>query len=233
MFFYKTYNDFKRYETPTMSRALIACLDREIWVPAGYSTAQRVLEIGCGTGEFLAYLAYKGVRDFVGIDQDEKLAEVIHDDVRDNFCTGNVWHFMEADASAPWDRVALIDVLEHFSASEGADLLCAIATRLAPAGNIIVRVPNAASPWGLQYQHGDLTHRAAYTPSSMRQLAYATGLRCRSVYRQERGGRRRIMTERLLSAVLGWCITETPEIWTSNFYAILERQTPQSQRQHS
>ena len=126
-------------------------------------------------------------------------------------------------ADRPLDRVAMFDVLEHFSIEEGAALLSAIARRLNTGGKIVVRVPNVASPWGLQYQFGDLTHKAAYTPGSMRQLALEAGLICRKTYPQIRGSRSRRFFQSILSSLLKRMLVDPPEIWTGNFIAVLER----------
>ena len=41
--------------------------------------------------------------------------------------------------------------------------------------------------WGAQYPYGDLTHKAAYTLESMRQLAPASGLESLACYLQDQG----------------------------------------------
>ena len=44
-----------------------------------------VLEVGCGTGLFLRYLHFKGVKRYTAIDSDPTLEEYIHPDVKVNF----------------------------------------------------------------------------------------------------------------------------------------------------
>jgi hypothetical protein len=72
--------------------------------------------------------------------------------------------------------VVIFDVLKHFSPDEATGLMAAIRAALAPGGHIILRVPDAGSPWGLRYQFGDPTHRTGSTPNRMRPLAIASEL---------------------------------------------------------
>ncbi len=182
-----------------------------------------VLEIGCGLGQFLRYLAYKEVRFFRGLDQDPALTSHIHRDVAENFVVSGVFEYF-ADLGAPenYDRVVMLDVLEHFSVEDGANLLGKIKSHLTSNGKIIVRVPNMSSPWGGQYQFGDLTHKAAYTPNSIRQLAGSLGLSCSAVYPQKRGSRSRTILQNMLQWALDKMLVDPPEIWSANFIAVLE-----------
>ena len=87
-----------------------------------------------------------------------------------------------------------------------------------------VQVPNMSSPWGAQHQFGDLTHKTAYTPGSMRQMAITAGLKSIACYPQIGGSRSRIILGSILHAVLSKALSEPPEIWSGNFITILERE---------
>ena len=87
----------------------------------------------------------------------------------------------------------------------------------------MVRVPNAASPWGQQHQHSDLTHKAAYTPISLHQLALATGFACRAVLPQRRGSPVRRITEDVVNKLLSRLLTEPPPLWSANIVAVFEK----------
>ncbi|MEK9725766.1 MAG: hypothetical protein VW405_20100 [Rhodospirillaceae bacterium] len=84
-----------------------------------------------------------------------------------------------------------------------------------------LKVPNAGSPWGQQFQYGDLTHKTAYTPESLRQQAVAAGYRCQSVYPQRLGSPARQVYDRLVHGLLDRLLTSPPEIWDGNVYALL------------
>ena len=221
--FYGGYGDFKGYQTPDLREKHIAQFDREFWTISGCTSDMSVLEIGCGAGQFLRYLAHKEVRFFRGLDQDPALSAYIHKDVAGNFVvSGAIEYFADLGTGDDYNRVVMFDVLEHFSVEDGAKLLSTIKSHLASDGQIIIRVPNMSSPWGGQYQYGDLTHKAAYTPGSMRQLAGSLGFFCSAVYPQKRGSRSRSLLQNILQGGLNKMLVDPPEIWSANFIAVLE-----------
>ena len=64
--FYKVYAAYKRYQTPILKKKHIRWFDQEIWTPARCTPETSILELGSGSGEFLAYLKHTGVRRFLG-----------------------------------------------------------------------------------------------------------------------------------------------------------------------
>ncbi len=219
---YESYGATKQYSTPSLNAKHIRKFDREVWQPAEVSSDHRCLEIGCGTGHFLSFLAHKGVHDFTGIDQDPALTAVMPEAVRAQFHVADAFeHLAQSSADAPYDRVFLFDVLEHFSVEDGRRLLLSIKDRLADNGMIVLKMPNAGSPWGLQFQHGDLTHLTPYTPESIRQMGVSVGLHCIACYPHLLGSPRRQWTDRLVQRVLNKLVATPPEIWEGNFYALL------------
>jgi len=219
--FYASYSAYKNYQPVTLGSKDIRRLDAEIWVPAAFRTDMRCLELGAGTGQFLAYLAHKGVQDFHGLDHDEALQAVLAPELRDRFTCQDLWQFLADDTAAPWDRIVLLDVLEHFSAEEGFRLISSLKSILSDTGKIIIKVPNGASPWGMSYQHGDLTHKTAFSPESLRQLATACELQVDRIYDQRRGSRRRMLTDALVHKFLSWALLTPPPLWGANLYCIL------------
>ena len=222
--FYAAYGRFKDYAAPGLKAKHIRRFDALFWRPAACTPAMAVLEVGCGLGQFLLYLEAKGVRDCVGFDQDPALAGHVPEAVREHFRVADVWGFLAGGAEGrTFDRIVLFDVLEHFAPTDGARLLAALAAVLRPGGRLVVKVPNAASPWGAQHQFGDLTHRAAYTPKSLRQLALAAGLDCLACVADEAGSRRRRLTDRGVHRLLAWLLLAPPPIWSANFVGVLGR----------
>ncbi|MBI1735559.1 MAG: glycosyltransferase [Candidatus Rokubacteria bacterium] len=103
------------------------------------TTGGRLLEIGCGEGDFLAAARARGL-DVVGVEPAEAAAlaagrlagdERIHRDLA------------EVDARAPFDVVVLADVLEHVR--DPLDLLRVVRERLAPDGTLFLAVPSLDS----------------------------------------------------------------------------------------
>lgn len=221
--FEATYRHFKAYATPELTAKHVRRFDDEFWTPAGCSASMSVLEVGCGTGLFLAYLEAKGVGDFLGIDKDPALAGHLPATVAGKVSFVDVWEFLERGAGGRrFDRVVMTDVLEHFTAPDGVRLLKLLADILNGGGRVVVRVPNMGSPWGPGYQYGDLTHKAAYTPGSLRQLALAAGYTCRAAYPHRQGSPVRRVLDRAFHGLLDRILSAPPEIWSANFYAVLE-----------
>ncbi|MBF0167332.1 MAG: class I SAM-dependent methyltransferase [Alphaproteobacteria bacterium] len=220
--FYASYGRFKQYATPSLSAKIMRRMDLEIWEPAGCEAGQRFLELGCGTGQVMAYLVAKGVKGLVGADHDHELAKVIPEAARPYFHQGDIRDILADEQLGLFDRVLLLDVLEHFTAHDGRELLEAIRRHMAPGAKLLLKVPNAASPWGIQYQHGDLTHLTAYTPLSLRQMAEASGFELERFYAPLGGSPRRRITEALLNRFLAWALTSPPDLFSANMYGILK-----------
>lgn len=219
--FYSSYSAYKNYRSPSLASKDIARFDAEIWKPAAFSVDMSCLEIGSGTGAFLAYLASKGLADFHGIDHDQALKNVQTAEVSARFECIDVWRYLENRGDGNFDRVVLLDVLEHFSPEEGFRLLSMIKKALGDQGKIVIKVPNASSPWGINYQFGDLTHKTAFNAESLRQLATACALNVESIYDQRRGSRRRMVTDAILHKFLTWALLTPPPMWGANIYCIL------------
>ena len=120
-----------------------------------------------------------------------------------------------------FDRIIMFDVLEHFTAEEGSNLLIRLKKSLRPNGLIFLRLPNLSSPWGGNYQFGDLTHKAAYTPSSIRQLALSSGYDCLKCFGQVTGSKKRRILDKFYHKLLSAILMTPPDIWSANFLAIL------------
>jgi SAM-dependent methyltransferase len=222
--FYASYARFKDYRRPDLQPKHIRRFDRAYWRNATLEPGQAVLEIGCGTGQFLAYLAAKGITELVGIDQDSALGAYLPEAVAPNFRAVDVFEFLAGGAEGKrFDRVFLIDVLEHFTPDDGHRLLGALSAVLNPGARVVVRLPNTGSPWGGAYQWGDLTHRAAYNPISLRQLALAADYGVVAVHPVLEGSPFRQAADRMLQGLLGRILMTPPEIWTANFVAVLEK----------
>ena len=219
--FYSSYSAYKNYQPTTLGYKDINRFDDEIWEPAAFTSDMRCLELGAGTGQFLKYLSHKGVQDFYGIDHDSDLKVVIQPEILERFECADVWEFLESSKNTEWDRVVLLDVLEHFMPEDGFLLLSLIAKSLKPSGKIIIKVPNGGSPWGMSYQMGDLTHKTAYNSESLRQVATACGLSVDTIYDQRRGSPRRMFSDAVVHKFLSWALLNPPPFWGANLYAIL------------
>ena len=202
---------------------------RNIWEPAGFQASHRVVDLGCGTGLFLAYLKAMGVTDFNGVEIDPKVKEVMPADIAEKVETAGIEDFLGRDRPGVFDRIVLLDVLEHFPLDQGFRMLRSLGPMLADGGRIVVRVPNCSSPWGLQVQLGDLTHKAMYAPGNIEQMALAAGLECEATLPYTRGSRLRRLTSRAVEGALDRLLTDPPPIWTPNFITIISNPNHRAQ----
>ncbi|MDA8232072.1 MAG: class I SAM-dependent methyltransferase [Magnetospirillum sp.] len=224
--FYTVYDRHRTYVYAEIRRKHLAEFGRNIARPAEFRPTHRVLELGCGVGLFLAYLQAIGIKDFVGVEMDVKAKDFMPPAIREKVLTSSFETFFSdwnKDAQPLFDRIVLLDVFEHFSPGEGVALLRKICDLLTDDGRVVLRVPNAASPWGLQYQHNDLTHKTSYAPGNIRQLALAAGMDCVARLPYSRGSVVRRMTNGLIERALDAVLVDPPPIWSANFIVILKK----------
>ncbi|MHA1598772.1 MAG: hypothetical protein ACTSV1_08630, partial [Alphaproteobacteria bacterium] len=69
----------------------------------------------------------------------------------------------------------------------------------------------------------DLTHKAAYSPGALGQVAMAAGLKDTRCLAHRRGSGFRQAVEKISIKLLGRLFTETPEIWSANMMGVLSK----------
>jgi SAM-dependent methyltransferase len=132
-----------------------------------------VLEIGCGSGELLAYLGQQGFSHASGIDISSEQIDLArrrgaHAEV------GDVFELLEDKASA-FAAIVAVDVFEHISRDELLRLAPLLRTALLPGGRLLVQTANGAGLFPRQVIYGDLTHLTIFTPDSLAQLLRSAG----------------------------------------------------------
>jgi len=141
-----------------------------------HKSTGRLLDIGSGQGELLSLCADLGL-EAEGVDISLELVESCMARGLKVTLTSDVLGFLRCCSN---DRtiVTMIDVLEHFTKAEAAELLNLIRSRvLQPGGKIIIQVPNMQSPFAALNFFHDMTHEWAYTESSITQLLRNAGFR--------------------------------------------------------
>jgi 2-polyprenyl-3-methyl-5-hydroxy-6-metoxy-1,4-benzoquinol methylase len=113
--------------------------------------AKNVLEIGYGNGSFLNWCKEKGL-NVHGIEQDKDLIS------RAKKLNYKVFKSISQIKDVKFDLIVLFDVLEHIEQTKIDGVFKSLKKILAKNGKIFIRVPNGSSPFGLAYQHGDVTH---------------------------------------------------------------------------
>ena len=149
----------------------------------------RVLEIGFGSGSFMAWSRQCGAN----ISGCELIEDLCLAGVAAGYDTrlGKLNIFSEELGS--FDLIVALDVMEHIPTENLVDFMDAVKSLLKLGGTFIARVPNGGSPWGLANQYGDITHVSVLTPGRFQQLADYSKLNyvsCKNAYRVVRPGSR-------------------------------------------
>ena len=133
-----------------------------------------VLEIGFGSGSFLAWARDHGAR-VVGTEINPALLAAARD-LGFDLLPADIEKVADKHASC-FDTIIAFDVFEHFTLATIVARLRAAETMLKPGGHLVLRFPNAQSPFGLAPQNGDMTHKTALSRSVFEQLISGNELR--------------------------------------------------------
>jgi 2-polyprenyl-3-methyl-5-hydroxy-6-metoxy-1,4-benzoquinol methylase len=201
------------------------------WLPEDRSVP--ILDIGCGSGQFLYFLRARGYDQALGIDLDGAQVEVGRSlGLRSIRASGT--EFLLGDETT-YGLIVMLDILEHFTREELFPLLESVKARLAPGGRVIASVPNAESPDAARAIYADITHELAFTPTSLAELFYCHELQVLEfrdpwpapVSPSRRGYRALTLMMRKLEAVrlklLGF---EAPAYWSSVIWVLAEKPRP-------
>lgn len=140
-----------------------------------------VIEIGCGSGQFLDVLKKAGFTKVVGVEPSPSYADIPKD--VSIHCSDAISYLAEVPDGTVGTIVAM-DVLEHIPKDDLVTLFKVMADRLLPGGLVIFRVPNMASPLGLFNYYGDLTHVTGLNEVSVQQLIFNTELRIEKIHEE-------------------------------------------------
>jgi 2-polyprenyl-3-methyl-5-hydroxy-6-metoxy-1,4-benzoquinol methylase len=123
--------------------------------------SSKILEIGFGNGSFMAF-AYSQKFNYDGVETNENLVKFA---LKKNF---SAYHSIESVPNeGKYDLIALFDVIEHIQEDEIESFLKTLSLYLEDSGSIFMRFPNGSSPFGLDNQHGDITHCTIVTLSKL------------------------------------------------------------------
>jgi len=129
----------------------------------------RILDVGCGMGQFLEFLRAEGYANCAGIDRGDEAVQY-----------GLARHLAVEKADAlehlsrhrdSYDAIVLNDLVEHFTKPELFDLIGACHDALRAGGVILIKTVNAANPiLGAHSLAIDLSHECLLSEESLAQL---------------------------------------------------------------
>lgn len=146
-----------------------------------------VLDIGCGSGLFASIIATENKSTVLGIDSNKAAIEFclskykLHNLSFQQYTTDEIYF---ADNS--FDKVVLLEVIEHITKEQASVLLKKICCWLKPGGELVVSTPNKRSLWPIiEYLMDKLKlaptmnkeqHEILYNHKELRSLAVESGL---------------------------------------------------------
>ena len=130
----------------------------------------RVLELGGGPGQLLAWLRFKGFTDLTGVDASP--GDVAHANtiLGDGVVIEDDGFAYSSRHRAEYDIVVMKALLEHVPKDALLSSLEAAAGAVSPEGRLIVEVPNMDWLLAQHERYLDLTHEVGFTRQSLTSL---------------------------------------------------------------
>lgn len=136
----------------------------------------RILDIGCGAGQFLYYLTTKGYVNFEGIDISSSQLEFCRKNFTEKVRQADALDFL-ASTIDTYDLITANDVIEHIPKDKVVDFVRLVAGALRPGGMLLLKCPNMGNPFSLYARYRDFTHESGFTDTSLRQVLYLGGFK--------------------------------------------------------
>ncbi len=139
-----------------------------------FDGCRRVLDVGCGRGEFLSVLRDAGISAY-GVDVDEGMVEACREQGLEVVCD-DALHHLDGLTPGDVDGVFSSQVVEHLSTAELMSLLDGVYRKLDRGGVFVVETPNPESLFVFSsFFYVDLTHVRPIHPEAMVWALDATG----------------------------------------------------------
>lgn len=137
----------------------------------------RILELGCGGGQFLYWLDKANFRNYTGIDCSPDQVELSKNVCKGEVILADMAEFLK-NTEDKYDLIFSRHVFEHLRKDEVFGILETVKARLTPGGKLIIELPNNGSPlFGAHTRYIDFTHETGFTVESIEQILKATGFK--------------------------------------------------------
>jgi len=135
----------------------------------------KIVDIACGSGDFLSWLKNKGYNNIFGIDISKEQIERARKNIGNNEVEmRDVFEFLK-DKKDNFDMIIALDLIEHLEKEEILELLRLIYEALKTSGRLLLSVPNAETLFAGSILYGDFTHEIAFTRASLSQVLRLNG----------------------------------------------------------
>lgn len=143
----------------------------------------KLLDVGCGGGEFVAQAKQRGFLP-TGFDYERRMVALAREKGIADVEAGEFSEFCARRREGEFEVITLFDVLEH--TPEPARLVARLKPLLKPGGHVVITLPNADRPlpWGREEHDYPPHHFTRWTPRAMRGFLERQGF---AVVHQEAG----------------------------------------------
>mgnify|MGYP001599530865 CR=1 FL=1 len=143
-----------------------------------------ILELGCGNGNFLAWLHSLGYENSSGVDISTEQIERGNALGVKNLILQDAHEFLRERKNC-FDIIFARDFLEHIPKGEIVELATLIRNSLKEGGVFVCQTLNGESLLAGRLFYGDLTHETAFTWRSIRQICLVAGFTGVETYPQK------------------------------------------------
>lgn len=130
----------------------------------------RILDLGCGDGDFLRFAHALGYRNLTGIDRDAQAIARLHELEGLTAIHADVSFEFLSRLDGSWDLIVAKQMIYYFDRSEVAGIIEAIGGLLAPGGRLVVEIFNGALMSSRFTELKDPGIRTAYTDLGLKRL---------------------------------------------------------------
>ncbi len=143
----------------------------------------KIIDLGCGTGNLLKALHQKGFNNLWGVELSEMEYKIASQENPHAHIFKNDLSSFLITTKENFDAILLIDVLEHIKKDNILTLLELIHSKLNHKGRLILKVPNADSPiFASPSRYGDFTHEISFNKTSLSMILRDSNFEKISVY---------------------------------------------------
>lgn len=141
----------------------------------------RILELGCGCGDFVLWLNSLGYNRVYGIDISKEQIDLARKLGAKTVEIKDILDYLQ-ETGEPCDLIVMRDVIEHFRKDEIIRILEHTHNLLKDNGKLIIQTVNAESVFGGKYRYSDFTHEISFSWRSMMQILKYSGFKDIDIY---------------------------------------------------
>jgi len=133
----------------------------------------KILDVGCGTGQFLYFLKKSGYKNYYGIDISEEQIEFCKENASKNVFLTDGFDYLKNNGG--FGLIVLNDVLANIKVERLLEFLKLVHDSLGNNGKVLVKTPNMANPFNLGNRYSDITQVMGFTETTLKQALIMSG----------------------------------------------------------